>query len=147
MANEIEMKTLPSLTDEQKFKMKKALYYAFILFKRNNKPFNDFLRKNNLKNQMYTLNPTTSLPNMRRYDITIYDALTSNNVEETMAAVETLEKRFETLDQDLFNPQTSEQIDKNIKMLLDNFAKGAPLYECSDDSVMTAMKKGRFDEI
>ena len=56
---------------------------------------------------MYTLNPTTSLPNMRRYDITIYDALTSNNVEETMAAVETLEKRFETLDQDLFNPQTS----------------------------------------
>lgn len=49
-----EMATLRSFTDNEKMLMKKALYYDFMLFNRNQKPFNAFLVKRGLKNTIYT---------------------------------------------------------------------------------------------
>ena len=153
-----EMATLPSFTAEQTFLMKKALYYDFMLFNRNQKPFNTFLIKNGLKNTMYT--PQKSLVAARysdlrasiiRYDVGLHTDLSSPNrfypIDNVNLAFISEKFKNPELDQSIFNPETSEQIDQGIKTLVDNFQPGAPLYDCSRDTVMGVIIAGKFDEV
>ena len=153
-----EMTTLPSFTAEQTFLMKKALYYDFMLFNRNQKPFNTFLIKNGLKNTMYT--PQKSLVAARysdlrasiiRYDVGLHTDLSSPNrfYPNDNVNLAFISEKFKNpeLDQSIFNPETSEQIDQGIKTLVDNFQPGAPLYDCSRDTVMGIIIAGKFDEV
>jgi hypothetical protein len=150
-----EMATLPSFTAEQKFLMKKALYYDFMLFHRNNKPFNAFLKRIGLTNPMYT--PPQSVVarysdarGINRYDEGLHIGLSSptsfNPIDNINLAF--ISERFEysELNKTIFSPKTSEQIDQGIKTLVDNFQPGAPLYDCSTDAVMRAIIAGKFDE-
>ena len=151
-----EMTTLRSFTDNEKMLMKKALYYDFMLFNRNQKPFNAFLVKSRLRNTMYTsrknvngsIDPHSTMRAIYRYDVGLHMELSSPNrfnPNESMAYILESFKNPE-LDQSIFNPNTSEQIDQGIKTLATNLADGAPLYNCSTDEVMSAIMMGRFDE-
>ncbi len=154
-----EMAILPSFTAEQKLLMKKALYYDFMLFSRNQKPFNAFLLKNGLRNTMYSpgknvngsADPHSNMRGILRYDVGLHADLSPPNRFNPTDNInlEFILERFQTpdeLDQSVFNPNTSEQIDQGIKTLVANLTPGAPLYNCSTDTVMRAMMAGRFDE-
>jgi hypothetical protein len=157
-----EMAVLPSFTAEQKLLIKKALYYDFMLFNRNQKPFNEFLRKSRLKNSMYTssrnvahsvesgFNPFSSMIDINRYEKGLHDDLLPPN---RFNPIDNVNLKFiieglrnPVLDQSVFNPDTLEQIDQGIKALVANLTPGAPLYNCSTDVVMSAIMAGRFDE-
>jgi hypothetical protein len=152
-----EMAVLPSFTAEQKLLIKKALYYDFMLFNRNQKPFNIYLIKSGLKNSMYTSSrnvarsdPFSSNIDVSRYEINLHTDLSPPNRFNPIDNVN-LEFLIEglrnpVLDQSVFNPDTSEQIDQGIKALVANLTHGAPLYNCSTDAVMSAIMAGRFDE-
>ena len=119
-----EMAILPSFTAEQKLLMKKALYYDFMLFNRNNKPFNAFLRESGLKNSMYSYTPKknkdgytdpfSSNIGVSRYEINLHTDLSPPNrfipdenenlvlILESLNNAELVDKRV------VFNPDTSE---------------------------------------
>ena len=153
------MEILPSFTPEQKLLMKKALYYDFMLFNRNQKPFNAFLVKSGLRNTMYTppknvagsTDPFSSMRGILRYDIGLHDDLSPPNRFNPIDNVN-LEFILESFKNPIlsqsgvFNLNTSEQIDQSIKVLVANLTPGAPLYNCSTDAVMRAIMAGRFDE-
>ena len=153
-----EMTTLRSFTDNEKMLMKKALYYDFMLFNRNQKPFNAFLVKSKLRNTMYTsrknvngsTDPHSTMRAIYRYDVELHGDLSVPNHFNPIDNVnlEFILESFKNpeLDQSIFNPNTSEQIDQGIKTLATNLADGAPLYNCSTDEVMRAIMMGRFDE-
>lgn len=155
-----EMAVLPSFTAEQKFLIKKALYYDFMLFNRNQKPFNAFLLKMKLRNDMYTYTPPKKVADSTE---PFSNALSINRYERGLHADLSPPNRFNpidnvnlefiiegltnpVLDQSVFNPDTSEQIDQGIKALVANLTPGAPLYNCYTDVVMRAIMAGRFDE-
>ena len=153
-----EMAVLPSFTAEQKLLIKKALYYDFMLFNRNQKPFNAFLLKMKLRNDMYTppkkvadsTRPFSSELGINRYERGLHADLSPPNRFNPIDNVN-LEFIIEglrnpVLDQSVFNPDTSEQIDQGIKALVANLTPGAPLYNCYTDLVMRAIMAGRFDE-
>ena len=154
-----EMAILPSFTAEGNLLMKKALYYDFMLFRRNQKPFNAFLLKKGLRNTMYSppknvngsVDPYSSMRGIIRYDDGLHTDLSPPNrfnPTDNVNLVSILE-RFTNpaeLDQSVFNPNTSEQIDQGIKTLVANLTPGAPFYDCSTDTVMRAIMAGRFDE-
>lgn len=140
------MATLRSFTPEETFLMKKALYYDFMLYRRHLKPFNLFLLKNGLRSTMYS-SPSTSTRGTSRFDDGLhYDLLSASpfNPNGNINLI-FISDSFSKLDQDIFNPQTSEQIDQSIKTLVDKFTPGAPLYECHRDEIMKAIQNGRFD--
>ena len=151
-----EMTTLR--TDNEKMLIKKALYYDFMLFNRNQKPFNTFLVKRGLKNTIYTprinvngsTDPHSSMRGIHRYDHGLHSDLSVPNHFNPIDNVnlESILESFKNpqLDQSIFNPNTSEQIDQGIKTLAANLADGAPLYNCSTDAVMSAIMMGLFDE-
>ena len=154
-----EMAILPSFTAEQKLLMKKALYYDFMLFNRNQKPFNAFLVKMGLRNTMYSprknvagsTDPYSNMRGILRYDVGLHADLSPPNRFNPTDNVnlEFILERFQNpaeLDQRVFNPNASEQIDQGIKALVANLTPGAPLYNCSTDAVMRAIMAGRFDE-
>lgn len=152
-----EIATLPSFTDNQKFLMKKALYYDFMLFNRNQKPFNAFLIKKGLRNSMYTSNASGNsiMSNINRYDVGLHGDLTTFpnnfNFNENINLAflsETFKNPILAENKSIFNPETSEEIDQAIKTLVhaDNLTPNAPLYECYEDQVMKAIEKGRFDQ-
>ena len=154
-----EMAILPSFTVEQKLLMKKALYYDFMLFSRNQKPFNAFLLKSGLRNTMYSppknvngsADPYSNMRGILRYDVGLHADLSPPNRFNPTDNInlEFILERFKSpseLDQSVFNPNTSEQIDQGIKTLVANLTPGAPLYNCSTDTVMRAIMAGRFDE-
>lgn len=157
-----EMAVLPSFTAEQKLLIKKALYYDFMLFNRNQKPFNEFLRKSRLKNSMYTssrnvahsvesgFNPFSNMIDINRYEKGLHDDLSPPN---RFNPIDNVNLKFiieglrnPVLDQSVFNPDTLQQIDQGIKALVANLTPGAPLYNCYTDVVMRAIMAGRFDE-
>ena len=154
-----EMAILPSFTAEQKLLMKKALYYDFMLFSRNQKPFNAFLLKKGLRNTMYSspknvngsADPYSNMRGILRYDVGLHTDLSPPNRFNPTDNInlEFILERFKSpaeLDQSVFNPNTSEQIDQSIKTLVANLTPGAPLYNCSTDTVMRAIMAGHFDE-
>ena len=156
-----EMATLRSFTrDNEKMLMKKALYYDFMLFNRNQKPFNAFLVTNGLKNTIYTpqknisgsTDPHSSMRGINRYDVGLHMDLSSPNrfnpTDNVNLAfiLESFQNYQFGKSQSIFNPDTSEQIDQGIKMLATNLTPGAPLYNCSTDAVMSAVMAGRFDD-
>jgi len=151
-----EMATLPSFTAEQTFLMKKALYYDFMLFRRNQKPFNTFLKRIGLTNPMYTPKKSvvslySDVRGINRYDEGLHIDLSSPSrfypIDNVNLAFISEKFKNPELDQSIFNPETSEQIDQGIKTLVDNFQPGAPLYDCSMDAVMNAIMVGKFDEV
>lgn len=144
------MATLRSFTPEEMFLMKKALYYDFMLYSRHLKPFNLFLLKKGLRSNMYS-SPSTSTRGTSRFDDGLHNDLLSaspfnpnDNINLTLIS-ERFSKLGSGLDEGIFNPQTSEQIDQGIKTLVANFTPGAPLYECHRDEIMKAIQNGRFD--
>jgi hypothetical protein len=155
-----EMATLRSFTDNEKMLMKKALYYDFMLFNRNQKPFNAFLVKRGLKNTIYTpqknvsgsTDPHSSMRGINRYDVGLHMDLSSPNHFNPIdnANLEFILESFKNhqfgQSQSIFDPSTSEQIDQGIKAIVANLTPGAPLYNCSTDAVMSAIMAGRFDE-
>jgi hypothetical protein len=155
-----EMATLRSFTDNEKMLMKKALYYDFMLFNRNQKPFNAFLVKRGLKNTIYTpqknvsgsTDPHSSMRGINRYDVGLHMDLSSPNHfnpidNENLAFIlESFKNHQFGQSQIIFDPSTSEQIDQGIKAIVANLTPGAPLYNCSTDAVMSAIMAGRFDE-
>ena len=156
-----EMETLRSFTiDNEKMLMKKALYYDFMLFNRNQKPFNAFLVKRGLKNTIYTpqknvsgsTDPHSSMRGINRYDVGLHMDLSSpNHFNPTDNAnlafiLESFQNYQFGQSQSIFDPSTSEQIDQGIKAIVANLTPGAPLYNCSTDAVMSAIMAGRFDE-
>ena len=155
-----EMATLRSFTDNEKMLMKKALYYDFMLFNRNQKPFNAFLVKRGLKNTIYTpqknvsgsTDPHSSMRGINRYDVGLHMDLSSPNRFNPIdnANLEFILESFKNhqfgQSQSIFDPSTSEQIDQGIKAIVANLTPGAPLYNCSTDAVMSAIMAGRFDE-
>jgi hypothetical protein len=140
--------------------MKKALYYDFMLFNRNQKPFNAFLVKRGLKNTIYTpqknvsgsTDPHSSMRGINRYDVGLHMDLSSPNHFNPIdnANLEFILESFQNhqfgQSQSIFDPSTSERIDQGIEALATNLTPGAPLYNCSTDAVMSAIMAGRFDE-
>ena len=143
--------------------MRKALYYDFMLYQRTLKPFNSFLIKSGLTNSTYQqVTAPPAMATMASSGMTMSTVKNENLLHESLqqflaqkpGALEIIETRVYTLDQlfrmnglnnDLFTPKTSEQIDANIGMLVSNIAAGRT-YDCSKDAVMTAIVNGRFDE-
>lgn len=154
--------TMDVLPNEE-LTIRKALYYNFMLYQRILKPFNSFLFKSGLKNSMYrqVARPPV-MATMASSGTTMWTVKNEDELHDSLqqflaqkpGALENIETRVYTLDQlfrmnglnnDLFTPETSKQIDANIGMLVSNIAAGRT-YDCSKDAIMTAIVNGRFDE-
>jgi hypothetical protein len=147
--------------------IKKALYYDFMMYDRKRKPFYPFLVQrgltNNIIQQVSALpvipalasssNTTTSI--VKNEDL-LHESLQQFLAQEAQEAVvldkiETrvffLENLFKKngLNNNLFTPKTSDQIDANIGLLVSNITAGRT-YDCSTDAIMSAIMNGRFDE-
>ena len=145
--------------------MRKALYYNFMLYQRILKPFNSFLVKNGLQNRMYqqvTAPPAMAtmassgmtMSTVKNEDL-LHESLQQFLAQEAQEAVVddnidtrvfNLEQLFETkgLNNKLFTPKTSDQIDANIGLLVSNIT--GRTYDCSKDVIMSAIMNGRFDD-
>ena len=119
-----EMAILPSFTAEGNLLMKKALYYDFMLFRRNQKPFNAFLLKKGLRNTMYSppknvngsVDPYSSMRGIIRYDDGLHTDLSPPNrfnPTDNVNLVSILE-RFLAVTRELFK-YTTQSPDNNIK--------------------------------
>ena len=146
--------------------MKKALYYDFMLYKRILKPFNSFLVQNGLQNSMYqqVVRPPvipalasslmTTTPIVKNEDL-LHESLQQFLAQEAQeAVVDNIDTRVFNLEQlfkmkglnnKLFTPKTSDQIDANIGLLVSNITAGIT-YDCSTDAIMSAIMNGRFDD-
>ena len=146
--------------------IRKALYYDFMLYRRILKPFNSFLVQNGLQNRMYQqvarppviatmASSGTTMWTVKNEDL-LHESLQQFLAQEAQKPgaldnidthVYNLENIFKQngINNNLFTPKTSEQIDANIRMLVSNIAAGRT-YDCSMDAIMSAIMKGRFDE-
>ena len=143
--------------------IRKALYYDFMLYQRSLKPFNSFLIKNGLQNRMYqqVARPPV-IATMASSGTTMWavknEELLHESLQQFLAQkpgaldnidthVYNLENIFKQngINNNLFTPKTSEQIDANIRMLVSNITAGRT-YDCSRDAIMSAIMNGRFDE-
>jgi len=133
------------VSSNKELTMRKALYYDFMLYQRTLKPFNSFLFENGLKNSMYqqVARPPV-MATMSSSGTTIWTVKNENELHDSLqqflaqnpGALENIETRVYTLDQlfkqkglnNLFTPETSEQIDANIEMLVSNIAAGNWLF-------------------
>lgn len=160
MGSSYTMYVLPN----EELTMRKALYYDFMLYQRTLKPFNSFLIKNGLTNSIYQqvarppvmatmASSGTTMWTVKNEEY-LHEALEQFLAQNSREVLENIETRVYTLDQlfrmnrlnnDLFTPKTSEQIDANIGMLVSNIAAGRT-YNCFTDAIMTAIMNGRFDE-
>ena len=145
--------------------MKKALYYDFMLYKRILKPFNSFLIQNGLQNSMYQqvarppviatmASSGTTMWTVKNEDF-LHESLQQFLAQEAQeAVVDNIDTRVFNLEQlfkmkglnnKLFTPKTSDQIDANIGLLVSNITAGIT-YDCSTDAIMSAIMNGRFDD-
>jgi hypothetical protein len=146
--------------------IRKALYYDFMLYRRILKPFNSFLVKNGLQNRMYQqvarppviatmASSGTTMWTVKNEEL-LHESLQQFLAQEAQKPgaldnidthVYNLENLFKQngINNNLFTPKTSEQIDANIRMLVSNIAAGRT-YDCSTDAIMSAIMNGRFDE-
>ena len=139
--------------------MKLALYYDFMLYKRTLKPFNNFLvEQKGLKNEMYTRMQEAqkvvgSVPMVIKNEDALHVALQESPTTDTVDPyIFQLTSMFQknvkpdSPDYTLFLPTTSEQVDSNINTLVSNIGPEPSSYDCSQDTIMTAIQAGTFDE-
>jgi hypothetical protein len=152
--------------------IKKALYYDFMMYDRKMKPFYPFLVQRGLTKDIIqqvsalpvipalvsSSNTTTSivknedllhewlikfLEQEAQEAVVFKDDDDNDNIVTRVYTLENLLKE-KGLNNNLFTPKTSEQIDENIGLLVSNITMGP--YDCSKDAIMSAIMNGRFDE-
>ena len=151
--------------------IKKALYYDFMMYDRKRKPFYRFLVQRGLTNNIIqqvpalpvipalasSSNTTTSivknedllhgwlikfLEQEAQEAVVFKDDDDNDNIVTRVYTLENLLKK-NGLNNNLFTPETSEQIDENIGLLVSNITVGT--YDCSKDAIMSAIMNGRFN--